>query len=258
MLLGTVAIEPNRWGTIHADRSPETVLSAWLSTIDELGVDGLEVWDGHVADPAERAAVAGGPVPVVVLNSYVGFDDPDATARIGVAAVAGELDVTGIKFNVGNDPEAEAAYRDRLAEWIEALPADVAAICECHQGISIAEAPDVAARILAGAGPADRVQALIHTHDDAGLLAAKFDAYGERIRHVHVNHLDFTTMTHPTLTEVEDRLGATVTQLRSLGFRGSWTLEFVHGLLTDGDEAGALLDQAADDVAVLRRVLATG
>ena len=49
---------------------------------------------------------------------------------------------------------------------------------------------------------------------------------------------------------------ARVELLRSLGFRGSWTIEFVHGLLTERDHPAALLEQAADDLAVLRSVLA--
>jgi sugar phosphate isomerase/epimerase len=257
VLLGTVAIEPNRWGTIRPDRSPSTRLSDWLDRIAALPVDGIEVWEGHLmgVDAAEREQVLTGPVPVRIHNSYVGFDDAGDEARRAVAAVVAESGARAVKFNVGNDPDAEGAYAERLAAWLELLPADVAIICECHAGISIAEDPTVAARVLEAAGPPERVQALVHTHDDADLLAAKFDALGERITHVHVNHLDLTTFTHPTLAEVEERLAATVAILRGRGFAGSWTLEFVSGVLTDDDHPAALLDAAAADLAVLTHTL---
>lgn len=259
MLLGTVAIEPNRWGTIRDDRSPETRLSEWLGHIAELPVDGIELWEGHVAgvDDDEADAVLAGPVPIRIHNSYVGFDDPDPAQRDGAADWVRRTRARAVKFNVGNDPALERVYGERVAAWVESLPLDVVVICECHQGISIAEDLAVAARILDAAGPPDRVQALVHTHDAADLLTAKFDALGERITHVHVNHLDFAVMQHPPLREIEDRLGETVAHLRRLGFTGSWTLEFVAGLLTERDHPAALLDQAADDLAVLRRVLET-
>ena len=147
----------------------------------------------------------------------------------------------------------ESAYIDRLAQWLDDLPPETAALCECHQGISIAEGPAVAARILGHAGPAHRVQALVHTHDAPDLVRAKFDAYGERITHVHVNFLDFATMSHPTLADVADRLRSFVELVRSLGFTGSWTLEFVAGLLTDRDTPAMLVDPAAADLPVLDR-----
>ncbi|MBX3314101.1 MAG: hypothetical protein KF906_07255 [Actinobacteria bacterium] len=257
VLLGTVAIEPNRWGTIRPDRSPSTRLSDWLDRIATLPIDGMEVWEGHLAgvDDAERARVLGGPVPVRIYNTYVGFDDPDDRHRRSVAAAVAESGARAVKFNVGNDPAAEAAYGDRLAVWLDDLPDDVTAICECHAGISIAEDPTVAARILDTAGPPERAQALVHTHADAALLDATFDALGERVTHVHVNHLDTATFTHPTLAAVEDELGATVARLRDHGFTGSWTLEFVTGVLTADDHPAALLDAAAADLDVLVRIL---
>ncbi len=249
VLLGTVAIEPNRWGTIRADRSPSVDLAAWFERIAALPIEGIELWEGHLPS-LERAAAADAP-PVRVLSSYVSFDDPDPGARRAVAADARRCGAPAVKFNVGSDVGAEAAYADRLAAWVDDLGERVTAICECHAG-TIADDPSVAARILDVGGPPARLQALVHTHDDADLIAAEFEAFGERITHVHVNHLDPATLQHPPLGEVQDALGRTVDHLRTLGFHGSWTLEFVNGLLTDRDRPGALLDQAGDDLAVLR------
>lgn len=52
-----------------------------------------------------------------------------------------------------------------------------------------------------------------------------------------------------------DRLAGFHDLVTALGFAGSWTLEFVAGLLTDRDEPGALLEQAAADLPVLRSVV---
>ena len=111
------------------------------------------------------------------------------------------------------------------------------------------------AAIFAAAGPADRLQAIVHTHEAPDLVRARFDAYGERITHVHVNFLDERAHA-PALRDARARLEASVALLRSLGFAGTWTLEFVHGTLTDADRPEALLAQAATDLTVLHEVLA--
>ena len=73
---------------------------------------------------------------------------------------------------------------------------------------------------------------------------------------MHVNFLDLVGRSAPPLDAVRYELERKVTLLRSLGFNGSWTIEFVHGLLTDDDHPGALVAQAAEDLTVLREVLA--
>ena len=259
VLLGTVAIEPNRWGTVTPDRAPVARLADWLGVIADAGFDGLEVWDGHLtaASAADVDGVLDGPLPIPVFNSYADFGPGQeaAVARAAAADWAACTSSRAVKFNVGNDPDDESGYVERIATWLESLPDGTAALCECHQGISIAETPEVAARILDAAGPADRVQALVHTHDAPDLVRAKFDAYGDRITHVHVNFLDFGAMQHPTLASCADRLAGFHDLVAGLGFTGSWTLEFVAGLLTDRDQPGALLEQAAADLPVLRSVV---
>lgn len=260
ILLGTVAIEPNRWGAIRADRSPETRLDAWRAELLALPIDGLELWEGHlpvVASPgADAVDELFEQVPVRILNTYIGFDHDGAGDRRRVAAAANRVGARAVKFNIGNDPTAEDSYARRLGEWLDDLGDGVVAICECHQHISIAEDPVVAFRILDAAGPSTRAQALVHTHDGVDLIKHKLDALGDRVTHVHVNHLDFSTLTHPKLEAIEDELGQTVDLLRSSGFRGSWTLEFVAGIQTEADHPAALLAQAEADITVLRRLLA--
>lgn len=256
MLLGTVALEPNRWGGLDRSRCPTVAVSRWLRDIADAGFDGIEVWEGHVsgAAAAEVDAVVGGPLPVSVFNSYVGFDDDEPGARDDVARWVRRAGSTAVKFNVGDDPGSVGAYGERVGAWLATMPADVRLLCECHEGVSVAEDPAVAATILAAAGPPDRVQAVVHTHEEPDHLKARFDAYGDRIGHVHVNFLSRAGA--PRLVDERDRLAARVELLRALGYTGTWTIEFVHGVLTDRDEPGALVVQAADDLAVLRDVLA--
>jgi sugar phosphate isomerase/epimerase len=256
VLLGTVALEPNRWATVDPSGAPIARVSTLLDQIAHAGFDGLELWERHATtDPAEAAALLAGPVPVTVWNSYASFDDPDPAERDQVAAWVERSGSSAVKFNVGADMAQLDRYAERLASWVALLPAGAVALCECHAGISVAEAPEVAAALFAAAGPPDRVQAIVHTHETADHLTARFDAYGERITHVHVNHLDPGTGRAPRLADRAAQLTATVAHLRSLGFRGSWTLEFVHGTLTDGDRPALLLAQAAQDLRVLREIL---
>ncbi len=256
VLMGTVALEPQRWvrGVADAQLSP---MSPWFGPLAAAGFDGIELWERHAVSAPEREqqALIDHALPIAVLNSYVSLDDPDPSARAGVADWANRLGSSGIKFNVGNDADAVGAYGERIAAWIDVLPVGCRVLCECHHGISIAEDPVVAARIMAAAGPADRVQAIVHTHEDVDHIRERFDAYGDRITHIHVNHIDFVNMTIPRLAEVADGLAAKVDLLRELGFDGSWTIEFVTGPGTDGDRPAQLVDQAVADLAVLRSVL---
>jgi sugar phosphate isomerase/epimerase len=256
VLLGTVALEPNRWGTLDRSGRPTITLSDWLPAIAAAGFDGLEVWDRHLtaAPPAEVDAVLGGPLAVGVFNSYVSLDDEDDSGRSEVSQWAERARATGVKFNVGNEPGAEAVYAERITRWLATLPAAARLLCECHEGISIAADPTCARTIFEAAGPPSRLQAIVHTHEAADDLRARFDAYGERITHVHVNLLD-ETLHAPPLRAARARLEATLTLLDELDFTGDYTLEFVHGLLSERDEPGALVEQAADDLAVLRDLL---
>lgn len=257
--LGTVAIEPSRWAAfLGGDDTTEPVaVSEWLDDIAAAGFDGIEVWERHLtaAPLSEIDAVLGHQLPVSVFNSYVSFDDHDGSARAEAADWANRVRCGGIKYNVGNDTASEGAYSERIAEWLELVNDDIALLCECHHGISVAEDPQVAARIFDAAGPHERVQAIVHTHEDPDHIRARFDAYGDRISHVHVNFLDFEAMAAPRLADIRNRVAAQVELLRSLGFVGSWTIEFTHGLLTDNDNPAFLVAQAADDLQLLREMV---
>lgn len=256
VLLGTVAIEPNRWSTIDPSGAPVADLAHLADPLAAAGIDGLEVWERHIpTDATDARALADQLPPIVVLNSYVSFDSEDATA---LQTVVGRVDATGtraVKFNVGNDRSKEADYIQRVSQLRRMLPSEVVLLCECHAHISIAEEPEVAARLLSSVGPPESVGAIVHTHEPVEHIRARFDAYGDRIHHVHVNFLDQSTMTVPVLADRREELTQKVQLLRELGFDGSWTLEFVEGVLTERDDPAVMLDRAVEDLAVLHDVL---
>ena len=254
ILLGTVAIEPNRWGLVRDGGDPTIALSEWLAPAADAGFDGLEVWEKHLTAAADGEAVAvlDGPMPITVFNSYAPLDEDD-TARRTAADWAARSRATGVKFNTGADVDQLGPYAERTAAWLQLLPETTRLICECHWGTA-AEDPDVAARFLANAGPPDRVQALVHLGDQPEDLRAKFDAHGDRITHVHVNFL--SEMQAPLLCEIRDRVEARVDLLGSLGFTGSWTVEFSNGVGTDHDDPTETMASATADLGVLRELLA--
>lgn len=257
VLLGTVAIEPTRWQ--RGDALPPTLrLAQWLDPIAQAGFDGLEVWERHLTEASaeDLDAIAGHRLAVSCFNTYTSLDDAEPAGREAVATWVRRTGATGVKFNVGADPDAEDDYVARIAAWLDTLPDTATLLCECHHRISIAEDPSVAARIFDAVGAPRRLGAIVHTHDGRDHLQACFDAYGDRIRHVHVNHLRFDEgLVAPALAEIEDEVGAKVDLLRGLGFDGTWTIEFVRGVSTADDRPEVTVAQAAADLAVLRSLI---
>ncbi len=251
-----MALEPNRWRTVDPTGRATLALTDWLPAIAEAGFDGIEIWDRHLTEASadEADAILAGPLPISVFNSYVSLDEVAPGDRDAVSGWVARSGSRGVKFNVGNDAASESRYAERIAAWLEGLPDGAALLCECHHGISIAEDPAVARRIFEAAGPPERLQAIVHTHEEPDAIRARFDAYGERIRHVHVNFLDFQKGGAPPLRDERERLEARVALLDELGFSGSYCLEFVHGLLTERDDPEHLVPQAAEDLVLLREI----
>jgi sugar phosphate isomerase/epimerase len=256
VLLGTAALDPNRWGTLELEGGPTIRLSDWLDAIADAGFAGLELWDKHAtaAPDAEVAAVLAHRLPIAIFDSHASFDDADPTERDALVRWATRSACSRVKFDVGADYDLQDAYAERIAAVLDQLPATTAMLCECHEGISLAGNPLVAAEIFDAAGSPDRVQAIVHTHESSEHLRARFDRYGERITHVHVNYLDFADGA-PRLADVQHELHAKITLLRSLGFTGTWALEFVAGVMTEADTPDRLMEQAAADLRVLHEVL---
>lgn len=255
VLLGTVAIEPNRWGMVRDGGFPVTVVSEWLPAIAAAGFDGLELWERHATfvDEAEVERIAGGPVPVVVFNGYALWDDPDPVARDETARWVHRIGATGVKFNVGNDSDSRDAYVERLRRFDEQVDPGVRLLCECHPG-TLAEDPAVATAMFDAVAPSTRLQAIVHLGRTPGAGTAAFlDGLGDRVGHVHLQLPDEGPDTDPGALAADLRTG--VELLRSFGFDGSWTIEFSHGRMTERDEAGYILEWATRDLLALREAL---
>lgn len=252
--LATVAIEPTRWSWWGDGAAPETVVSDWLDPIARAGFDGLELWERHATQvaPAELDALLAGPMPLRILSAYPSWDDPDDAQRTEVARWARRLGVRAVKFNVGSEPDQVGAYIERLARWHEVMDDDIVLLCECHVGTVTDDHGTAAALFDAVAGP-DRLQALVHTHHDLDDLQARFDHYGERITHVHVNHLDLGA---PPLATIVDVLDERIDLFARNGFAGTWSIEFVDGVGGDHDDPEHTVAAAAADLAVLTDRLA--
>ena len=252
ILLGTVALEPNRWGALSPDRAPKLRSSDWLHAAESAGFDGIELWEHHamLVSEAELVALRSATLPLSVWSSYVSFDDPEDTGRDAVASWVTRLGCEAVKYNLGNDRDASASYIERLARFAAALPETTRLICECHVGTA-ADDPSVAQKILAEVGTASRLQALVHLGDDPEYLDSMFAALGERITHVHVN---FLRQGAPPLAELPD-LRERIEGIRAHGFDGSYTIEFVHGVGSESDRPDALLAAALRDLDTLREVI---
>jgi sugar phosphate isomerase/epimerase len=253
VLLGTVALEPNRWGLRSPDRQPHLRTADWLARAEQADFDGIELWEHHamLAGDEEVAALDGSVLPVSVWNSYASFDDDDDAAREAVAGWVGRFAPAGVKFNVGNDPGERDAYASRLARFAEMIPEETRLICECHAGTA-AEDPAVAREILGAVGGADRFQALVHLGDDRETVDAMFEQLGGRIRHVHVN---FLRQGAPPLSEIAADVRARVDHLHASGFTGSYTVEFVNGVGSERDQPAQMIEAAVRDLVTLREIL---
>lgn len=253
VLIGTVALEPNRWGKISPDRRPQLRAADWVDRAEAAGFDGIELWEHHatLAVGDDLARIEASALPVVILNSYVSFDDESDAAREAAASWAVRLRCVGVKFNVGHDPTRIEAYIARLARFADRLPQETRLVCECHAGTA-AEDPATAKRILEAVGPPERVHALVHLGDEPDHVDSMFDALGGRIRHVHVN---FLKQGAPALAEISADVRARVERLRKHGFAGSYTLEFVNGVGTSRDTPAELVDAATRDLTTLRETL---
>lgn len=256
VLLGTVNIEPNRWGLAVHGGQPVSLPKDWVPLLEDAEFDGLELWERHArsVDDEDLAALDGAPVPVVVFNSYASWDPDSDDHRNKAARWVERFGATGVKFNVGADPELEAAFVARLTRFDAAVPAGVRLICECHRN-TLAETPSVALRMLESVGGVDRLQATVHLNPsfDPGLVES-LDVLGDRVTHVHVQMQTVEPDVGPE--ELAEQIADQVQVIRDRGAPQTWTIEFSHGVGTDRhDSVDWILPNAIRDAAAVRLAL---
>ncbi|MCP1309312.1 sugar phosphate isomerase/epimerase family protein [Paenibacillus tyrfis] len=250
LYIGTILLERNRWA---AERKPSYAVSDWQERFREDGFDGMELWENHalLADEREQSALeASGSVAIV--NSYIGFEDGDEAERKRevAAALVKRLRAPAVKFNLGADPAQLPIYIANVKRWAELLPTECRILCECHPGTA-AEHPDAAAEMLRrlGDGP---FQVIVHPFYCTGELEDWFKKLGSAITHAHVQLRDednhFIGLSRRSEL-VKDRLAL----MKSMGFRGSFTLEFTEGVRVNEDRE-ALYEAVLKDLQILRNI----
>ncbi len=253
--LASVALEPNRWA--GGDRRlPSFEITALATDLRAAGWDGLECWEYHytMASPEERARLATLAPPVKVFNTYWTPDREPEPARI-LDPVAALPQVEAVKFNFAGNRATLPEQFARVRDWLAALPARVALLCECHHGSPV-ETPGEASAWLAH-DPDPRKGLIIHPLAlDETRLREWFAACGGAIRHLHLAWRDAALGRWMSVAEDPGRVRRRLELCHELGFRGSLAVEFVSGTGRPGESVQALLKQARADLAALRQVVA--
>ena len=256
--LGTVAIEPNRWGLAEPGGHPLARVSEWLSHIAEAGFDGLELWERHARSvpDEELDALLGSEMPIRILSCYTSWDEPDDTDRAETAAWIERVGAQGVKFNVGSDPDSISDYTERLRRFEAEVPGGARLLCECHFG-TVAEDPNVARDMFDSIADADRLGAIVHVHPGArDEWSEPLGVLGDRIRHVHVQVAEVPQTT--SADELSEMLRPAAEAIGAASPTATWTIEFSYGMRGFGrddaelDNPAYILQSAQRDLAALR------
>ena len=261
IFLGTVAIEPNRWGMAEPGGHPLTRVSEWLSTIADAGFDGLELWERHARSvpDEELDALLASDIPIRILSCYTSWDDSDDSIRAETASWIERVGAQGVKFNVGSDPDSIGDYTERLRRFEAEVPNDARLLCECHFG-TVAEDPAVARDMFDSVADADRLGAIVHVHPIArDEWSEPLGVLGDRVRHVHVQVAEVPQST--SADELSEALRPAAEAIGAASPHATWTIEFSHGMWGFGrddaefDNPAYILQSARRDLAALRAAL---
>lgn len=255
--LASVALEPNRWKGPDK-RRPSFAVSAWSDKAREAGFDGWELWEFHfhLADDGEKEALSGIQPPVRIFNTYQlpGYDTFASWQDVVRAVEVLGAPVHGIKFNLGKGEVPVETQVEEALRWGDALPDGVRMLCECHPG-TVLETPEAAARAF-GLWPRERFSAIMHPmRDDPDHIPDWFDALGDRITHLHWQARGDNKKVCP-LGEKRELLEVVGNSLQKAGFRGTHSVEFVHGLGQPWEGVETLFASAVEDLRVLRAIQA--
>lgn len=224
LYIGTVCLERTRWGR----REASFRVSEWLPRFKADGFDGIELWENHFlrADADEQARLVASAAPIAVYNSYVGFADSDAEARVKAAEAIAKLGARAVKYNLGAEAARLDEYRRNLLAWVDALPASCHLLCECHPG-TVLEPMESAAAFIAELDPA-RFGIIVHLSGDPEGVERWFSAMGPRIRHLHLQMRG--PETDMTVAANRPPFDAAFDVVKRHGFSGSLTIEFTRGI----------------------------
>lgn len=248
--LATVALEKNRW----ASKVPSLRVSEWIPRIREAGFDGIELWENHAEAVAEGERHALKSIPVKIFNSYCDFTDAGGEGRARAVLSSGFFGCGGMKWNVGNEIARRDEYLRNAAAMVAKLPRGFRFCCECHPG-TILETPVQAKRFLDELAHRTEefgvaIKAIVHPISGPVDLAEWFDALGDRIDHAHLQARSAENKV-VALKDDEARVLKRLSFMKTRGYRGTWSIEFVEGTGKPGENVEGLFRQACEDRALL-------
>lgn len=246
--ISTACLERNRWGS----RQPSYRVSDWLSRFAADGYAGVELWENHwlAADPDEQGRLVNGKASIPIYNTYTGFSD-DQTEQLEAAADAiRKLAVTGVKYNLGNDPGKVGEYRHNLLQWADCLPKTCQLLCECHPGTFL-EKPEIAAGFFADLDP-NRYGVIAHVAGSPDATGEWLSTCGSRVAHLHVQMRN--AQTDPNSPEARKMLDACFAKVTEYGFNGSVSIEFTRGI-GKHEDIETVYANACVDMRYCRKVL---
>ncbi|MCD5322844.1 MULTISPECIES: sugar phosphate isomerase/epimerase family protein [Pontibacillus] len=250
VFLNTVLLEKNRW---EEGQNPSILVSEWISTINEAGFDGLELWQNHYAksSPQEKEKIKDENFPVSLFNTYIKFEDGWEQERDNIAHMAHQLRCKGVKFNLGSSIENKEMYVTHIKEMLKQLPNTCQLLCECHAG-TIMEDPEVAYALLDQIG-SERVKIIIHPLQLHLNIEEWFTYFGSTITHAHISLYNQERFHRLRASErfVKERLK----EIDRLQFYGTYSIEFTEGVATGEENPRDLLSHAEEDLLLLRHLL---
>jgi sugar phosphate isomerase/epimerase len=254
VLIGTIALEVNRWAKRDAKR-PSFAVSEWTGRFREAGFDGMELWQFHATRcaPGEVERLAATGFPTRVFNIYTTMTAAERPELAECTNLAARIGVAGIKYNVGPDPARRKEYLDELRRWRAELPAGIAPLCECHPG-TVIEEPEAARRFFDELGGEDW-EIIVHPFSRFESLAEWLRLFGPAVRHAHLQMRDADDKM-VGFGERPDLAREAIGMMRAAGYRGSWALEFTAGTARPSERIDALWRAALEDFGFLRELLA--
>ena len=246
VILGTIALEINRWSS----RVPSFKVSDWIDKIRGDGFDGLELWENHVLlaeGEANRIKESG--FPVVVYNSYIGFEDAARQKRDGAAEMIRFLGASSVKYNVGAGMDLFDEYKKNVREFADMLPDNCLLLCECHAG-TILEDNETAKQFFEGL-PADKFGIILHPFNDASVLQERFNIFGARIKQMH-SQLVNENSERVCLASAPEYVSSCMNILKGNNFTGGFTIEFTGGTSMPGENIYCLFENAKSDLNYLK------
>ncbi len=245
--IGTVLLEKNGW--LRTERVPSVVISDWTKRIKEEGFDGIELWQNHalLASEEEQQKLVASPSPIKIFNSYARSETEAIEERQKSVQFSKLFNSEGMKYNFGRNAELHEEYTLNAISWRSMLPPQFRFLCECHGGTTM-QTPAQASETFKKMGR-ENYEVIIHGFGGSDEeVKDAFAFHSDRITHIHSNISLKVTLDESVVQQRVDLL-------RSLGFNGSFTIEFTEGINSENENAETLFQNAVRDQKILRRCL---